>query len=79
MGKKRNVVFVSPNNKRGGWDVKKQGAKRASKHFGTKKPAIQHGKNIAKSSELGQLKIQKQNGKMQTEYTYGDDPHPPKG
>ena len=79
MAKKRNVYYVSPNKKRGGWDVQKQGAKRAHKHFETKDPAIKLGKELAKSSGPGQLKIQKQDGKLQTEYTYKEDPHPPKG
>jgi hypothetical protein len=79
MPKKRNVYYVSPNKKRGGWDVQKEGAKRAQKHFDTKSPAIKLGKELAKGSELGQLKIQKQDGKIQTEYTYGKDPRETKG
>jgi hypothetical protein len=76
---KRNVIYVNPNKKKGGWDVKKQGAKRAQKHFETKDPAIQFGKKLAKGSGPGQLKVKKQNGRIQTEHTYGDDPYPPKG
>jgi hypothetical protein len=79
MAKKRNVVYVNPNKKKGGWDVQKQGNKRPSKHFATKDPAVHYGKKLAKSTSLGQLKIKKQNGRIQTEHTYGKDPHPPKG
>ena len=77
--KKRTVVYVNPNKKKGGWDVQKQGNKRPSKHFETKEPAIQYGKTLAKGSGPGQLKIKKQNGRIQTEYTYKDDPYPPEG
>jgi hypothetical protein len=79
MGKKRDVYFVSPNSDRGGWDVKREGAERASKHFETKADAIGFGKQVAQKSDLGQLKIQKQDGKIQTEYTYGKDPRSSKG
>ena len=34
---------------------------------------------LAKKGPLGQIKIHKQDGKIQTEHTYGGDPHPPKG
>jgi len=79
MAKKRDVYYVSPNKRRGGWDVQKEGAKRATKHFDTKAPAVNFGKELAKGSGLGQLKVQKQDGKIQTEFTYGKDPLASKG
>lgn len=75
---KRKVYHVIPSPGRG-WDIKKEGGKRPSGHFDTKDPAIDRGRELAKSSGLGQLKIHKQDGKIQTEYTYGEDPYPPKG
>jgi hypothetical protein len=75
---KRSVFYVNPSD-RGGWNVKKQGAQRTSKHFDKKADAIDYGRQVAKSSELGQLKVQKRDGTFQTEHTYGKDPHPPKG
>jgi hypothetical protein len=36
-------------------------------------------KELAKSFPKAQGVIHKQNGKIQTEYTYGSDPYPPKG
>ncbi len=75
---KRTVPYVSPS-KRGGWNVKKQGAQRASRHFDRKTDAVDYGSHIAKQTGLGQLKIQKQDGQFQTEYTYGKDPFPPEG
>lgn len=41
--------------------------------------AVGRGKGQAKSGSLGQIKIHGQNGKIQTEYTYGKDPYPPEG
>lgn len=76
---KRTVVHVVPNKKKGGWDVKKEGGKRPSAHADRKSDAVARGKELAKKVPLGQIKIHKQDGKIQTEYTYGKDPHPPKG
>ena len=76
---KRTVVHVVPNKKRGGWDVKKEGSKRPSVHADLKTDAVARGKELAKKAPTGQIKIHKQDGKIQTEHTYGKDPHPPKG
>jgi len=74
---KRKIYHVVPDPK--GWAVKQEGSKRASKRFPTKDEAIKYGKNLAKKARLGQLKIHKKNGAFQTEYTYKNDPFPPKG
>lgn len=78
MAKNRKVYHVVPT-KDGDWAVKREGAKRASVRTSTKSEAINKGRELAKSSRLSQLKIHKQNGKFQTEYTYGKDPFPPRG
>ena len=75
---KRTTYHVT-NNKSGGWDVKKAGGQRSSDNFGTKREAIQRGKQLAKNVPLGQIKIHGQNGKIQTEHTYRRDPYPPEG
>jgi len=75
---KRKVYHVT-KSQAGGWDVNKEGAQRASGNFDTKQEAVQRGKELAKHAPLGQIKIHGQNGKIQTEYTYGDDPYPPEG
>ena len=77
MGK-RKVYHVVPG-KKDGWDIFKEGNERASAHTGNKNEAIKRGRDLAKSGGPGQLKIHKTNGQIQTEYTYGDDPHPPDG
>ena len=75
---KRTVVYVSPDKKQGGWNVQ-TGSGAAKEHFETKPPAIDAAKGIAKAAPLGQVKIQKENGRLQTEYTYGEDPPERKG
>jgi hypothetical protein len=75
---KRKVVYVSPIDK-GKWSVKSEGAQRALKNFENKNDAIKFGREVAKNATLGQLKIQKQDGTFQKEYTYGSDPYPPEG
>jgi hypothetical protein len=75
---KRRVIYVSPN-KGNGWSVKKEGARRALKNFEKKKDAIDYGRQTAKNADLGQLKIKKEDGTFQTEYTYDKDPFPPEG
>ena len=79
MTKKRSVYHVTPAKKSGGWNVKKEGNQKASSHHPKKTDAIAQGKKLAKKAPLGQIKIHKQDGTIQTEYTYKKDPYPPKG
>lgn len=76
---KRSVYHVVPDKNTGDWKLKKQGSDRALKTFDNKQDAIDRGRQIAKYQELGQLKIHKQDGTLQTEYTYGKDPKRYKG
>lgn len=75
---KRTAYHVT-KNQGGGWNVKKEGGQRSSGNFATKKDAVQRGKELAKGAPLGQIKIHGQDGKIQTEHTYGKDPYPPEG
>ena len=74
---KRTVVYVSPDKREGGWNVSESGGPKT--HIKTKEPAIDVATSIAKAAPLGQVKIQKENGHLQTEYTYGEDPRRRKG
>ena len=74
---KRVTYTVAPDGDR--WRVKKRGGSRASGTFDRKEDAVSRGRELAKAQERGQLVIKKQNGRIQTEYTYGDDPFPPRG
>ena len=75
---KRKVYHVTPDPGMG-WNVKKENAERASGHFENKADAISRAKELAKSGPLGQIKIHKKDGTIQTEHTYGADPYPPEG
>jgi len=78
MAKDRDVYHVTPNED-GRWRVKKVGNQKASGIFDRKTDAVTRGKELAKKGPKGQIKIHKQNGQFQTEYTYRDDPYPPEG
>lgn len=75
---KRNRFFVSPGKGKS-WQVKKQGSSRPVSNHRTKDAAVERGRKEAKAAKPGQLVIQKRDGKIQEERTYGQDPHPPKG
>ncbi len=79
MPKSKRKVYHVTSSSGGGWNVKKEGAKRSSGHFDKKTDAVDRGKKLAKSAPLGQLKIHKQDGRIQTEHTYGKDPRKYKG
>ena len=74
----RKTYHVTPNQD-GGWNVKAEHASRASSTCDNKADAVDRGRELAKSQPLGQLVIHKQDGTIQTEHTYGQDPYPPKG
>lgn len=69
----RKKVWVSPDGK-GGWDAKTQGAGRAAGNYADKADALEKAKEVAKNAPLGQVIVQGRDGKIQTEYTYGQDP-----
>lgn len=74
MSDTRHVV---PNSS-GGWDSKKGGAERASKHFKTKKECEKYSRELAKR-EGSELFIHGKNGKIQNRDSFGNDPFPPEG
>jgi uncharacterized protein YdaT len=74
----RKTYHVTPNQE-GGWNVKGEGASRASSTHETKADAVDRARELAKSQSLGQVVVHKQDGTIQTEYTCGKDPCPPRG
>jgi hypothetical protein len=54
--------------------VKAEGNKNPSDNFKTKMAAVDRGKELAKRAPICQIKIHRQDGKIQTEHTYGEDP-----
>lgn len=74
MSKTRHVV---PNSE-GGWDSKRGGAKRASKHFERKQDAVDYSRELSKKQKT-ELVIHKKDGKIQRKDSHGNDNFPPKG
>lgn len=74
----RKTRHVVPNKDKGGWDSKKGGSERASKHFDTKKEAEDYSRDLARK-EGSELTIHKKDGTIQRKDSHGNDPHPPKG
>jgi len=76
----RRVMVVSPNKAAGGWRSHPQkGSSGPDTSHRTKPPALRAAVRAAKAVPLGQVKIQKQNGRLQSEHTYGKDPRRRKG
>jgi hypothetical protein len=47
--------------------------------YDTKDEAVDQGRQVAKDNQPSQLVIHTADGRIETEYTYGDDPYPPAG
>lgn len=74
MSRKERHVVPNPD---GGWDSKKGGAERASKHFDTKQDAEKYSRELSKK-EGSELIIHGKDGKIQRSDSHGNDPCPPK-
>jgi len=77
--KERRMVYHVVSNPEGGWLVKKEKNKNPSARADTKHEAVAKAKELAKKTKLGQVIVHKKDGKIQTEYTYGEDPVKTKG
>ena len=74
MGKNQHVV-PSKNN---GWDVKGEGNTKATKHFDTKKAAIDYAREIS-NNQKSELSIHNKDGRISQKDSHAPDSHPPKG
>ncbi|NRR90928.1 DUF2188 domain-containing protein [Winogradskyella undariae] len=74
MPRKERHVVANPD---GGWDSKREKAERASKHFETKKEAMDWSRQKSRS-EGSELIPHKRNGRIQNPDSHGNDPNPPK-
>ena len=72
-----NTRHVVPNPD-GGWDSKKGGAERASKHFEKKQDAVDYSRELSKKQKT-ELVIHKKDGTIQKKDSHGNDNFPPKG
>ena len=68
----RKSYHVTPSDD--GWRVKRAGAARADSIHDHKPDAITRAKDLAQRGALGQVKVHRRDGEIQTEYTYGEDP-----
>lgn len=75
MDKKKRIHVVADDAQ---WKVKREGGQRASSVHDTKAEAVAAGRSLAQADK-GQLLIHKQDGKIQEERTFRNDPYPPKG
>jgi hypothetical protein len=70
-------VHVGPNPG-GGWDVKREGAGRASVHSETKQPAVDRGREIAQNAGA-ELVVHNKDGKIGQKDSHGRDDAKKKG
>lgn len=68
---------VVPNSD-GGWDVKRDGAKRISGHYDKKQDAVDAARKISQNQNT-ELFIHGKNGLIQNRDSHGNDPFPPRG
>lgn len=63
---------------KGGWAVKGTGNSRASSLHGTQADAIRAGRSLALDAR-SELRIHRRDNRIRKGWSYGNDPHPPKG
>ena len=61
-----------------GWAVRRGGASRVSETFGTKREAIDRGRQIASNAGT-EFRIHNRDGRIAASDSHGNDPYPPKG
>jgi len=74
MAKISHHVVPSPE---GGWNVKKGGSEKASKHFEKKDEAVSYGRIVSRNQD-SELVIHGKDGTIQSTDSHGHDPNPPK-
>ena len=73
----KNEHHVVPNSARGGWDVKRNDAQRASIPTETKAEAVKAGREMSQRAG-SELVIHGKDGRIQQKDSHGNDPYPPK-
>ena len=69
MGNSHHVV----SNPNGGWDVKRSGASRASRHCDTQAEAVDVGREISRNQRT-EFVIHRQDGTIPRKDSHGNDP-----
>lgn len=73
---KKPDVHVVPNKGRGGWDVTRERAERASGHYDRKSDAMDRARDLAIKDRVERVEHDR-HGKIVDSDSYGNDPHPP--
>ena len=68
----RNTYHVTPLGD--AWRVKRAGTRRADSIHFSKPEALARAKALATRRGLGQVRVHRRDGEIQSEYTYGTDP-----
>uniref|UniRef100_A0A7V6A3B0 DUF2188 domain-containing protein n=1 Tax=Desulfobacca acetoxidans TaxID=60893 RepID=A0A7V6A3B0_9BACT len=74
MSKKSHHVVPAPQ---GGWNVKKSGDIKASKHFERKQDAIERARDVSRKQRTD-LVIHKKDGTIASKTSHSRDPYPPR-
>ena len=72
----RKEHHIVPNSN-GGWDVKRENAKRSSGHYETKKEAMEAGRRMS-INQGTELIPHRKDGTIQNPNSHGNDPCPPR-
>jgi len=56
--------YVVPNKDRGGWDIVKEGHRRATGHAKTKTDAVKQARAVIRNSGGGELRVMNRSGKL---------------
>jgi hypothetical protein len=71
----RTQFHVVPHE--GGWQIEQDG--QPSGRYDTQQQALDAARGLARAAQPSQILLHGENGRIQDEYTYGDDPYPPRG
>lgn len=75
MARDTHRVMKHPD---GGWQLKRDGAQRATLTGDTQKELIDAGREISRNQET-EFQIHGTNGRIRQSDSHGNDPYPPKG
>lgn len=65
-------------NPSGGWDIKRGGAARATRHHDNKQDAIDQAREVSRRQGT-ELRIHNKDGRISSSDSHGGDSYPPKG
>ncbi len=78
MNMNKRVIY-SVVHKNDEWQVVKIGSNECEGHFKSKSDAIERARNLAMREEVGEMRIAKMDGSIQSEVTFGKDPQTVEG